>query len=452
MDILTYAMARQKISKLTEEKLDKARFDDIVEGGASSINLYVPQTEGWMDKATIVTGGYPEVNETTRKSYCVTPNIPVEGGKTYTVSPSLVPASELGAKNRIGVYDEPGTTLGAIDIVDNADGSMTFTVPAAAKSIRLTVRRKNFGSDSLSLNGVIERFNATVMLVKGTTAPEEYIPNTSDGNRLKNIQLPDKSVTRNTLGNDTKPVIAPLMDKKIANFGDSIFGNARPPKDVSTFLADDTGATVYNCAFGGCRMAVHTGHWDAFSMYRLAYAIANNDYAVQDDAIGYDDRTSYAEEPLATMKAIDYSALDILTIGYGTNDFTGNNPIDNAENPLDTSTVCGALRYSIETLLTAYPNLRIFVLLPTYRFWMDSANTFTDDAFGYTNSMGKTLVEYNEAIAETAKAYNIPVIDNFAELGINKYNRYQYFNETDGTHHNENGRKLLAEHLADKLW
>lgn len=439
------------LSGLSDVKLDKSRFEAVVEGGIPSVNLYAPQTEGWLDNATIVSSGYPEVHIQHRVKYCVTPHIPVGGGKTYTVSPAPLPAGVMEAKNRIGVYDASGTTLGVLDITDNPDGSMTFTVPSAAKSIMLTAQKLLFDSNS-QFTAVIANFNATVMLVEGDTAPDEYVPYSSAEARLKNILLPDNSVTTDTLNDDVKPIVAHLMGKKIVNFGDSVFGNARPPLDVSTFLANNTGATVYNCAFGGCRMAVHSGHWDAFSMYRLAHAIANNDYVLQNEAINYDDRTSYAEEPLALMKTIDFSALDILTIGYGTNDFTGNNAIDNPDNLLDTSTVCGALRYSIETLLTAYPNVRIFVLLPTYRFWMDSANQYTDDAFNHANGIGKTLVDYNTAIAEVAKAYNIPVIDNFAELGINKVNRYQYFPVTDGTHHNETGRKLIAKHLAHKLW
>ena len=444
------AASEEETKRLSEEiEREKSRFDDIVSSGVSSINLYAPQTDRWMDKATIVTSGYPEVHEQYRKNYCVTPHIPVEGGKTYTVSPELVPVGTLEAKNRIGVYNETGTTLGVVPVItDNADGSMTFTVPSSAETIRLTVRKSEFGSD---FNEAIQKFNAVAMLVKGTTAPDKYVPYDPHDKRLKNIGLPCNSVNLDTIGDDAKPVIASLMGKKIANFGDSIFGNARPPLDVSTFLADNTGATVYNCAFGGCTMSQHVGHWDAFSMYRLAYAIANNDYSVQDEAINHDDRTSYAEEPLALMKTIDYSGLDILTISYGTNDFTGNRQIDNSDNLLDTSTVCGALRYSIETLLTAYPSLRIFVLLPTYRFWIDSANAYIDDAFNHTNNLGKTLIEYIKGIAETAKAYNVPVIDNFAELGINKFNRQQYFPVTDGTHHNENGRKLIAKHLAAKL-
>ncbi len=243
----------------------------------------------------------------------------------------------------------------------------------------------------------------------------------------------------------------PLYGKTIVNFGDSIFGNARPPKDVSTFLAKKTGAEVLNCAFGGCRMGTHTGHWDAFSMYRLAYAIANNDYSLQDDALNYDDRVSYAEEPLALIKSTDFSTVDILTIGYGTNDFTGGNALDNDENPLDTSTLGGALRYSIETLLTAFPNLRIFILSATWRFWKDDNNEYTEDSKTYLNKLSKTLSEYNAKLKEVAEEYNLPFIDNY-NIGIGKFNRYHYFPVTDGTHHNETGRKLIASHLAKELY
>ena len=44
----------------------------------------------------------------------------------------------------------------------------------------------------------------------------------------------------------------------------------------------------------------------------------------------------------------------------------------------------------------------------------------------------------------------MPFIDNY-NIGIGKFNRYQYFPVTDGTHHNENGRQLIAERLAGAL-
>ena len=50
------------------------------------------------------------------------------------------------------------------------------------------------------------------------------------------------------------------------------------------------------------------------------------------------------------LKSIDFNDIDIITIEYGTNDFTGGVNIDNPNNSKDTSTFLGALRYSIEKI------------------------------------------------------------------------------------------------------
>lgn len=112
--------------------------------------------------------------------------------------------------------------------------------------------------------------------------------------------------------------------------------------------------------------------------------------------------------------------------------------------------MCGALRYSIETLLTAFPQLRIFILLPTYSYRKDSNGAFTEDMDTITNSLGKTLAEYSQALADVAKMYKLPVIDNYNELGVNKLNREKYL--ADGAHHTQAGLELLAKHIAHKLW
>lgn len=243
----------------------------------------------------------------------------------------------------------------------------------------------------------------------------------------------------------------PLYGKVIANFGDSIFGNKRPPNDISTALADITGATVYNLGFGGCRMGAHyRSEYDAFSMYRLAEAIAGGDFSVQDavDVSSVSDMPSYFTETRDLLKSIDWDKVDIVTIAYGTNDFTGGNTLDDAENFGD---YAYSLRYSIETLLTAYPHLKIFVCGQTYRFWFNDSGEFDYDSDTYTYKDHK-LTDFVAKTAEVCAEYHLPFIDNYDGLGINKFNRGQYFPADDGTHHNAAGARLIAEHMARELF
>lgn len=421
----------QKIAQEVGAKLDRETFDRVFYITEPSANLYNHSDDGWTDNASLLNSGSIDVNESKRANYCVTPPMPIEGGKTYTIAPKIV-VDNIAAANRARTFSADGAPLAVMEFILNDDGSVTFTTPQYSEKIMFSVHKQTIANNVIS--NVIERFRNSFMLVEGTSAPESYIPYIPAQNTLRNIDIPDESVTAAKV---SKGSFLPMKGKTIANFGDSIFGNTRPPLDLSSKIAARTGATVYNCAFGGCRMGPHGGHWDAFSMYRLATAIANNDYSVQDEAISYSDRTSYAEEPLAAIKSIDFATLDVMTIAYGVNDFNGNNPIDNAENPLDTTTLCGALRYSIETLLTAFPQLRIFILLPTYSYRKNGSGAFTEDMDTITNSLGKTLAEYSQALADVAKAYKLPVIDNYNELGVNKLNREKYL--ADGAHHTQAG-------------
>ena len=396
--------------------------------------------------------------------------IPVEANKTYTV----------GWENSASKKEPSASATdwgGIFNFYDGTDSSLLLVNGIKAdkvKSCELTpttniiqIRYYPGTAEAPSTANVIGRFNS-LWLNEGNTSTE-LTPIYNESGTFADVQVLEsvpigatitatptakvyKDVGSNEQESENIKNLLPLYGKKIVNFGDSIFGNARPPEDVSTYLAEKTGAEVLNCAFGGCRMAIHNqlGHWNAFTMVNLAEAIANGDYSVQDEALNYDDRTSYAEEPLSLIKATDFSKVDIVTIAYGTNDFTSNIPLDNAENPHDTTTLAGALRTSIESLLTAYPNLRIFVLSLAYRFYIDANNEYIEDSNTRTNSNNNTIPNFNAKLKEVAGEYNIPFVDNY-NIGIGKFNRYQYFSVTDGTHHNETGRKLIAEHLAGAL-
>ena len=196
-------------------------------------------------------------------------------------------------------------------------------------------------------------------------------------------------------------------------------------------------------------------NYGAFSMYKLADAIVSGDWTEQDAAIADTTQAeavpSYFAEGVAILKGLDFSKVDIVTIAYGTNDFMGGISLENANNAKDTNTFAGALRYSVEKLLTAYPHLKIFVCSQTYRFWMDASNAFTEDSDTKTNGNGVKLTDFVEKTEEVAKAYHLPYINNY-DIGMNKYNRSQYFPATDGTHPLTTGCHLIAAHIAKELF
>ncbi|MBO6326268.1 SGNH/GDSL hydrolase family protein [Enterococcus gallinarum] len=252
-----------------------------------------------------------------------------------------------------------------------------------------------------------------------------------------------------------------LTGKIVINFGDSIFGNTQNSTSVSNYIALKTGATVYNCGFGGCRMASgqEIDKWQAFSMFRLADEIvkeATDDtkWNIQDNAISntsWSDKPAYFENSLERLKGIDFSTVDILTIAYGTNDYTGGNAIDDVSNFYNTDTFAGALRHSLKKIMTKYPNVKILLCTPTYRLWFNSDGTVESDSDSRDYAGTGSLIGYIEKTKDIAKEFKIPVLDNYFELGVNKYNALEFFTISDGTHHNDLGRKKMGEKIGSAL-
>lgn len=260
------------------------------------------------------------------------------------------------------------------------------------------------------------------------------------------ILTPSVKVTKQSL--DFEVSTAPLAGKKVVCFGDSLFGMYRDSTSAPAIAAGVTGAEIYNVGFGGTRMSVHpTSGYAAFSMWALAKAVAENDWTAQDAEVS--SGSGHFPGQLELLKSIDFSSVDIAVLHFGTNDFMAGSGtvIDNASDPDDYSTLCGALRYSIEKLLTAYPGLLIYVSLPVFRFWTsDDITTYSDD---YTNGRGQKLTDYAEALRKVAAEYKMPVIDGYHGMGINKFNAAEFLG--DGVHHNAAGRKRFGEFIGANL-
>lgn len=230
-------------------------------------------------------------------------------------------------------------------------------------------------------------------------------------------------------------------------FGDSIVGNMASPNDYPTVLGEETGMTVYNAGFGGCRMSASMDTvYNAYSMVKLADAITTGDWTEQDAGLSEVTISHYAPH-IEILKNMNWSKVDFITIGYGTNDIANFVPVDNADDPMDTTTVMGGLRYALTTILTAYPHLKVLILTPIYRYF-NAEDMDSDEKEWYNDREFTTWVD---GILEVAKELRVPAVDMYRTLGFNKLTRGYYFPSNDGTHPNALGLKVIAGKIAGKL-
>ena len=216
---------------------------------------------------------------------------------------------------------------------------------------------------------------------------------------------------------------------KILNLGDSIFGLNPKPYDASTKIQNVTGQKTANCGFGGTRASTHpTSDYAKFSFHALADAIYAEDFSNQEGG----DFTVlgggfYYRYNLNTLESIDFSKLSAVTLAYGTNDWNANVPID-GDNKIDITTFKGALRYGIEKIISKYPKIQIVILSPIYRTF--SSEQMDSDT--KQNSNGNKLIDFVTACKEISEEYHLPFIDNYNNLGINKFNSTYFLR--DETH------------------
>lgn len=239
-----------------------------------------------------------------------------------------------------------------------------------------------------------------------------------------------------------------LTNETILCFGDSIMGNyyeqASAGASVPWHLGKLLNADVKNCGFGGCWLTLREGDWGAFSMVSLVDAIVSGDFSVQENSPG----ATMANKDLhiSNLKNTDFNNVKFITIAYGTNDYRNKKvKIDNEENLYDKTTIKGAYRYIIETILGAYPNITIIPCSLIRKY--DGANWEPVPV----NEAGLTIEDFNQAIQEVAEEYGLPYIDNY-NIGSNKFTaRNNFHPSNDGTHPNQVGRFKIAANIAGTI-
>ena len=124
----------------------------------------------------------------------------------------------------------------------------------------------------------------------------------------------------------------------------------------------------------------------------------------------------------------------------------GGVPIGEEPDSLSTSQYKGAMRHSIETILAAYPKIRIVLLTPIYRFWTEDGIIINSDS---KENSGRKLTDYVKAVLDIAEEYKLPVFNLYNTLGINKINCKTFL--ADGVHPSENGLERIGSSIAQRL-
>ena len=234
--------------------------------------------------------------------------------------------------------------------------------------------------------------------------------------------------------------------------GDSIIGNVRDDTSVTGVMESLLDVPVANAAFGGTCMSLGNHEYhpnyaeDSLNLASLADSIAAGDFDVQKYDIAENKfGLPYFKDALWEMTRIDFSKAKIIFIEHGINDYSAGRPLEDPEDPKNVYTYGGALRYSIETIKKAYPDVKLVLVTPLYCYFQENGQRAADSEnadFGYG-----TLEAYAKLELQIAQEYGLDCIDNFHEFGLNSENVDEY--TEDGLHLNEKGRHILAEILAE---
>ena len=346
------------------------------------------------------------------------------------------------------IYNQSASTIGDTPLVsqtlETTDGALQFTPTESTILVRVLPAQSYYWDQGIKTS----RFSYFRIEgeVSGTFTGSVDLGQLSSGTTITSTPSCDVYAVTESSGET-------LIGKTLVCLGDSVTGLMAPPNDYPSVLASNTGMTVINGGFEGCRMTdTHpTATYAAFSAVKLADAIATGTWTTQDANISGFESGSYAPAHLTALKAVNWSNVDYITIFFGGNDAGDQYVyINNASNPTDTTTYVGAARYVYNRIHTAYPNIKIMFFVPMYRYWISEGK----DSDEMTFTLGSNTYHYydwGDALIASPPASGVPVIDMYRTLGINASNRTTYLLTSDQTHPSVAGCELIAQKFQTEL-
>lgn len=364
-------------------------------------------------------------------------------------------------------------TTAGYTLVSDIDTDGIYSFPASASPADLPAILSNKPGTIISI-GIGESTRLNIVVSYTTTEQLAYVKSSADSTwRLLNQGMLRLSVLNAT---DFNEVVTPgqtyfFSGSDTANMANKPFGgngiliveaqnNFVTQIAISNAIADGT----KKVAIRGKSTAAGWGTWFTFengdNPYRgktinwlgdsivagdefdeivaAHFGMNLNDYGSPGARIAYKPNTSQTCLSVSYLDMTDNC--DIIAVSGGTNDF------ENAWTPFGTvhdttnDTFYGALNVLCLGLINKYPDKPIFFTTPIKRASREGQDV------DWLNDIGKTMLDYCNAIKEVCSRYSIPVLDLYAESQMNPAipaQRALLFN-SDGIHPNANGAAVMA--------
>lgn len=259
-----------------------------------------------------------------------------------------------------------------------------------------------------------------------------YYKNNSNGYAIFNENIPD-NIAHHYFTNGVSKL-------NILCLGDSIFGN---DGEIVADLNEISGANVINGAFGGTQMAARVSDSDNFKYFdaeNLIPALCSQSWTDQDAAAAALSETyPWVATRLEALKAVDMSTINLITMNWGTNDYTNGKTIEQ---------ITAAYNDVIDLLQATFPGIRLLIITPVWRYFDHKTDNKNGDNYVFNVS---TLKQISAAIYANAQDKRIETIQMYQNMPLSYNTADTYFDAGDGTHLNSIGNKVYAHILNGKI-
>lgn len=143
---------------------------------------------------------------------------------------------------------------------------------------------------------------------------------------------------------------------------------------------------------------------------------------------------------------------DMVIVYGGVNDYIHGDAPFGQLGDATPATYCGGVYFLMDYLRQVYKEKPIIFLTPARCFLRKEVDDLFVSCHATKRPGGKPLLAYVDVILETAKQFDIPVLDLYRDLGIDPHQEEAYQTYTmDGLHFNDAGHGVLAQKLKDFL-